>query len=156
MSILGDFTTTVEKALNEIDAHWRDYPGLIICGSHTPRDSERYIELIKGVRENGMPYLGLCYGHQLASIEYARNVLGIKDATSEEWGKGTFVVKKRQDGLKVGHHDGETYWNNYEVNLPNWEKPINLFTSQFHPEYQSSIDKPHPLLVDFITFAKSF
>lgn len=85
----------------------------------------------------------------MAAIEYARNVLGIKDATSEEFGEGTFIVKKRKD-LNVGLHDGETYWNNYEVDLDDWEKPDNFFTCQFHPEYQSSKENPHPLLVKFL------
>jgi hypothetical protein len=59
------------------------------------------------------------------------------------------VVKKRKD-LKVGLHEGESYWNNYEVDLPQWEKPQNMFTAQYHASYQSSIDNKHPLLVNFL------
>lgn len=155
MEIYNSFQTSVKKALDEIDINWPKYRGLIICGTHNPEDTERLIDKIKIARELNLPYLGICFGHQIAAIEYARNVLGIKDATSEEFGEGTFVVKKRQD-LKVGLHDGESYWNNYEVVLDKWENPENFFTSQFHPEYESSIDKPHPLLVKFIDYAKSF
>src|SRR3990167_2642450 len=136
MDILNDFNTTIKKALTEIDPKWKSYPGIIICGTHTPNYPESQIKLIQIAREAGTPLLGICFGHQLVAIEYARNVLGIKDATSEEWGKGTLVVKKRREGLKVGLHNEETYWNNFEVDynlVPNFErdKPENFFTSQF-------------------------
>ncbi len=47
MEIYNDFSTSVEKALSEIDEHWKEYPGLIICGTHTPNNWENQIELIK-------------------------------------------------------------------------------------------------------------
>lgn len=152
MLVLNDYTTSVEKALSEIDPKWRSYPGMIICGTHTPHDTEKYIELIQEARNTGCPYLGICFGHQLAAIEYARNFLGIKDATSEEFGQGTFVVRKRKQ-IKVGLHEGESYWNNYEVVI-DWQKPDWFFTTQAHPEYESMIGKPHPLLKAFIDYAK--
>lgn len=161
MQILNDFNTTVRKALSEIDPDWGKYQGLIICGTHSPEklDPDQQIGFIRMAREHNMPFLGICFGHQLAAIEYARNVLGIKDATSEEWGEGTFVVRKRAEGLKVGVHDGETFWNNFEVDyslVPDFEsqKPTNFITCQYHPEYQSSTDKPHPLLVKFLDLCK--
>lgn len=159
MDILNDFNTTVKKALSEIDPKWKDYDGLIICGTHTPNYPESQIRLINIARQADTPFLGICFGHQLAAVEYARNVLDIKDATSEEWGLGTYVVNKRSQGLKVGLYDGESYWNNYEVDyslVPNFEKdkPDNFITTQAHPEYQSSKDKPHPILVKFIELCK--
>lgn len=154
MVIVGEFQTSLRKALDEIDPKWETYPGLIACGSHHVDDAEDIIRRIKIAREQGIPFLGICFGHQLAAIEYARNVLGIKDATSEEiTSEGTLVVKKRKDGLNVGLKDGETYWNNFQVVI-DWEKPKNFRTYQFHPEYQSSIDKPHPALVDFLNLCK--
>lgn len=156
MIILNDFNTSVKKALSEIDPNWKDYEGLIICGTHDPNNTEDLIDMIKDVREKNIPFLGICFGHQLACIEYCRNVLGIKDATSEEFGKGTFVIKKTKE-LKVGLIDGESYWNNYEVDssiLKQWNKSDNFITCQFHPEYQSSKDKNHPVLVEFIKASK--
>lgn len=162
MLILNDFNTTVEKALDEIDPKWRDYEGLIVCGTHSPHDVEEMIEEIRKTRESGTPFLGICFGHQLAAIEYARNVLGI-DATSQELfpenvsDDAIFVVVRRKEGLKVGLHGGETYWNNYEVREgfeDLWKKADNFITCQFHPEYQSSKDKPHPLLIKFINACK--
>lgn len=154
MKILNHFNTTVEKALTEIDPKWREYNGLIICGTHSPEGVEAMIDEIRVARETKTPFLGICFGHQLCAIEYARNVLGIKDATSEEFGQGTFVVKKRPEGLKVGLHDGETYWNNYEVVI-DFEKPDYFITCQYHPEYQSSVDKPHILLKQFLNICKN-
>lgn len=158
MLVLNSFHTTVEKALGEIDPKWRDYIGLVVCGTHTPQFVDGMINAIREYREAGHPILGICFGHQLAAVEYARNVLGIENASSEEWGHptDTFVVRKR-DGLKVGLHDGETYWNNYEVDPEfekRWQKPENIITMQYHPEYQSSKSNPHPLLIKFIEHAK--
>ena len=155
MEIHNDFNTSVEKALSEIDPKWRNLDGLIVCGTHSPdpEKAEMLIDRIQIARETGQAFLGICFGHQLAAIEYARNVLQMYDATSEEWGKGNFVVKKLPH-LKVGLHEGESYWHNYEVDefiLNNWEKPWNFITMQFHPEYQSSERHPHPLLVKFLT-----
>jgi len=54
---------------------------------------EGKIATIKQAREQKIPCLGICYGMQMAVIEYARNVLGIKDATSSEFSKkGSFVI----------------------------------------------------------------
>ena len=156
MEILNDFRTTVIKAFDEIDSNWASYKGLVICGTHDAHDEEALIEKIREARENEIPFLGICFGHQLAAIEYARNVLGITDATSEEFGTGTLIVK-RLPKLKVGRIDGESYWNNYEVDAEfesKWQKPQHFFTYQFHPEYQSSKDKPHPLLLQFLNVCK--
>jgi CTP synthase len=55
--------------------------------------TEGKIAMIKYARENNIPYFGICFGMQMAVIEYARNVLKIKDATSSEIAKkGSFVV----------------------------------------------------------------
>jgi CTP synthase (UTP-ammonia lyase) len=140
--------------LEEIEEGWRDIRGLIICGTHNAdkEKAESYIKKIQEARENKIPFLGICWGHQLAAIEYARNIQGIEDATSEEFGQGTFVVKKLPE-LNVGLKDGESYWNNYDVVIE-WEKPEHFITVPYHPEYQSSKEKPHFILKKFIDYAK--
>jgi CTP synthase (UTP-ammonia lyase) len=155
MVVLGDFSTSVRRALGEIDPKWEDYEGLVICGTHAPEknDIEHQINEIRDARANGIPFLGICHGHQLCAVEYARNVRGIADACSEEWGNGTYVVKKLPE-LKVGLHNGESYWHNYEVKI-RFDNPPHFFTCQYHPEYNSSILKPHPLLVAFLKFCKN-
>ncbi|MFA5602798.1 MAG: CTP synthase [Bacilli bacterium] len=75
----GDYEEDSNK-LKEIS----NYDGIIIPGGFGTRGIEGKIKAIKYIRENNIPFLGLCYGMQLATIEFARNVAGIKDATTEE------------------------------------------------------------------------
>src|SRR3989339_953003 len=60
------------------------YDALIVPGGFGTRGIEGIIAAIKYAREHNLPYLGLCYGMQLATIEFARHVLGIKDAHTVE------------------------------------------------------------------------
>ena len=63
--------------------------GILVAGGFGQRGVEGKIEAIKYARENNIPYLGICLGMQLSIIEYARNVLGIKDANSVEFDQNT-------------------------------------------------------------------
>lgn len=148
MVILNEFVTSVQKALYEIDPNWKSYEGLVVCGTHNQQNIEEMIEAIRIAREDKIPALLICAGHQLGAIEYARNVLGIKDATSEEFGQGTFVVKKRPQ-LKVGLHEGESWWSNYDVAI-DYQIPEHFISVPYHPEYNSSKDRPHKLLIEFL------
>jgi CTP synthase len=60
------------------------YDGLIVPGGFGERGIDGKLSVIRYARENKLPYLGLCYGMQLAVIEYARNVAGIKGANTGE------------------------------------------------------------------------
>jgi len=59
--------------------------GVVVPGGFGKRGTEGKIKAIQFTREQKIPYLGLCLGMQLAVIEFARNVLGIEDASSEEF-----------------------------------------------------------------------
>jgi CTP synthase len=59
--------------------------GVIVPGGFDQRGVEGKIRAIKYCRENKVPFLGICLGLQCAVIEFARNVIGIKNATSEEF-----------------------------------------------------------------------
>lgn len=72
--------STVVKRLGDVD-------GIIVPGGFGVRGTEGKIECIRYARENKIPYLGLCLGFQMAVIEYARNVCGIRDAHSSEFDK---------------------------------------------------------------------
>lgn len=61
-----------------------DYDGVVIPGGFGTRGVEGKIAAIKYIREKKIPYLGLCYGMQLACIEYARHKAGLKDANTAE------------------------------------------------------------------------
>jgi len=66
---------------------------ILVPGGFGVDGTEGKIAMIKYARENNIPYFGICFGMQMAVIEYARNVLKIKDATSSEIAKkGSFVV----------------------------------------------------------------
>ena len=59
--------------------------GIIVPGGFGSRGIEGKVETIRFARENNIPFLGICLGMQMAVIEFARNVLGISDANSEEF-----------------------------------------------------------------------
>ncbi len=66
-----------------------DCDGILVAGGFGERGVEGKIEAIRYARENKIPFLGICLGMQLAIIEYARNVLGMKNANSVEFDKNT-------------------------------------------------------------------
>lgn len=61
-----------------------DTQGLIVPGGFGTRGLEGMITSIKYARENNLPFLGICLGMQMASVEFARNVLHLEDANSAE------------------------------------------------------------------------
>ncbi len=76
---LGDADPkAVAKALAHVDA-------VLVPGGFGVRGVEGKIRAIRYARENGVPYLGICLGMQLATIEFARNVCGLPDANSTEF-----------------------------------------------------------------------
>lgn len=67
----------------------KNYDGIIVPGGFGSRGVEGKIKAIKFLRENKIPFLGLCYGMQLAVIEYSRHVLGFLDANTTEINRNT-------------------------------------------------------------------
>ena len=72
----------VSKKLSDLD-------GIIVPGGFGNRGIEGKIETIRYARENNIPFLGICLGMQMAVVEFARNVLGLKDANSAEFSETT-------------------------------------------------------------------
>lgn len=68
------------RTLKKLDS----FDGVLVPGGFGERGVEGKIKVIQYVREHKIPYLGLCYGMQLAIVEYARNVLGLKKAHTTE------------------------------------------------------------------------
>ncbi len=62
-----------------------DVAGVLVPGGFGSRGIEGKMAAIRWARENKIPFFGICYGLQCAVIEFARNVCGIPDATSNEW-----------------------------------------------------------------------
>ena len=65
-------------------AELKKYDGIIVPGGFGETGIEGIILAIEYARKNKIPYLGLCYGMQLAVIEFCRNVIGCKDAHTAE------------------------------------------------------------------------
>lgn len=73
---------------NEINYYFKmllESDGVIMPGGFGRRGTESMINIIKIVREKKIPFFGICFGMQLAVIEFCRNVLGLKEALSKEF-----------------------------------------------------------------------
>ena len=77
---------------NEIKFKLKGISGILIPGGFGKRGTDGKIEAIKYARKNNIPFLGICYGMQMAIIEFARNVLNLKKATSTEFNKNGLPV----------------------------------------------------------------
>jgi CTP synthase len=178
--------------------------GVIVAPGFGSRGIEGKIKSIKYVRENNIPFFGICLGMQMAVIEYSRNILKLKDSNSTEMDEKTLnpVISLMQDQKNIINKGGtmrlgswkcdlekgslahEIYksksiterhrhrWelnNDYLVDLQNSglktsgvnsktglveiiELPTNnwFIGVQFHPEYKSTVEMPHPLFVSFV------
>jgi len=72
------------EALETIEEKLQDIDGIVVPGGFGVRATEGKIKSIKYARENKVPFLGICFGMQLAVVEFARNVLGLEGAHSTE------------------------------------------------------------------------
>ena len=182
--------------------------GLLVPGGFGKRGLEGKMQAIRYARENGIPFLGICLGMQMAVCEYARNVLGWADAHSAEVEPDTAhpVVDIMADQVQNLEHLGgtlrlggyacaitpgslaariygapvirERHRHRYEINnafVPRLEEAGLAFTGwnperhlaeiaelpghpffigvQFHPEFRSRPDMPHPLFAAFVKAA---
>lgn len=74
---------------DNVSEYLKDCGGVLVPGGFGSRGIEGMITACRYARENNVPYLGICLGMQIAVIEYARNVCGIKDANSGEFDTDT-------------------------------------------------------------------
>lgn len=79
-----DSTDLENKSEEEVNKFFSNIGGILVPQGWGSRGTEGKIIAAKYARENKIPYLGLCFGMQMATVEFARNVLGLKDANSEE------------------------------------------------------------------------
>lgn len=192
---------------NECKKMLADVQGLVVPGGFGVRGIEGKLNAIRYARENNLPFLGICLGMQCTVIEYARNVVGLKDANSKEFDEGaTYPVidlmteQKNVKGyggtMRLGAYDciikkgskaekaygatkiSERHRHRYEVNNEFIDKiadaglvfsgmspdgmlaemvelPQNdwFVAAQFHPEFKSRPNRPHPLFVGLIDAA---
>ena len=193
--------TINEENVNEV---FKGIDGIIVPGGFGNRGIEGMITTAKYARENDIPYLGICLGMQIAVIEFARNVCGLKDANSGEFDEystnkvidfmpgqndeidkggtlrlGAYPCKIRKgtvlnnwykkDLISERHRHRYEFNNDYKelfeskglviggtspdgfivetIELPNLKYYVGV---QFHPEFKSRPNKPHPLFLGLI------
>ncbi len=78
--------------ISEIKSKLKNISGILIPGGFGKRGTDGKIEAIKYARKNKIPFLGICYGMQMAIIEFARNKLNLKKATSSEFDKKGLAI----------------------------------------------------------------
>lgn len=93
-----------ESLQDNVNGQLKDVSGVLIPGGFGLRGVEGKIKAARFAREHKIPYLGLCLGMQVATIEFARNACGIKDANSTEFDKNTkepvISLLEEQRGVK--------------------------------------------------------
>jgi CTP synthase len=195
------------EALRDPDAVRRALDGVrgvVVPGGFGSRGIEGKIEAVRFARETSLPFLGLCLGMQCAVIEFARNVIGMRDANSTEFDPGTdgpvisYMADQSADGAKGGtmrlglypcrlapgskagmaygaamvheRHRHRLEFNNafrarFEaagmafsgqspdgrlVEIAELRNHPWFVGSQFHPEFRSRPNAPHPLFEGFV------
>jgi CTP synthase len=187
--------------------HLKGVAGILVPGGFGNRGIEGKILAAQCARENKIPYLGLCLGMQIAVIEFARNVCGLKGANSTEFDQksphpviclleeqkgieakgGTMRLGAQTSKLVAGTKTRELYGTDeiserhrhrYEVNNAYRDQLMKaglvvagryskydlvelielrdhpwFIACQFHPEFLSKPNKPHPLFRGFIEAA---
>jgi CTP synthase len=193
-----------ESLMDGVDGHLKDVAGVLIPGGFGERGVEGKISAARFARENKVPYLGLCLGMQVATIEFARNVCGLEKANSTEFDENAADpviclldeqrdVKTKGASMRLGtwptkiakgtvaekiYGDGEVlerHRHRYEFNMKYrdqmGEKGFTIsgtspdgalaelielrdhpyfLACQYHPEFQSKPNKPHPLFKAFV------
>lgn len=98
------------------------YHGIIIPGGFGARGVEGKIAAIQYLREHKIPYLGLCYGMQLAVVEFARNVVGMKNANTTEINEKTefpviAILPEQLEKLKKKDYGGSMRLGAYPARI---------------------------------------
>ena len=110
-------------------ADLEDLDGILIPGGFGNRGIEGMINAITFAREHNKPLLGLCLGFQLCVIEFMRNVVGYKDATSEEMGEGTHAICLLPEQEGVEDLGGTMRLGDCPVSLSAGSKLAELYNS---------------------------
>jgi CTP synthase len=100
----------------------KKYDGVIVPGGFGSRGVEGKLNVVKYARENKIPYFGLCYGMQMIVIEYARNVLGLKDANTTEVNPKTTnpvidIMESQKENIRNHRYGGNMRLGSYPAQL---------------------------------------
>ena len=196
--------------VEDVHKKFESFDGVLVAPGFGERGIEGKINAIKYVREQKIPFFGICLGMQMAVIEYARNVLELSSANSVEMDADTphpvisLMDEQRNIANKGGTmrlgawacaigkntllykiynsvHIKERHRHRYEFNDAYYEQfnkhgmiasgvnpetklveAIELLSHpwfvgvQYHPEYRSTVAKPHPLFVHFVNACNNY
>jgi CTP synthase len=97
------YVDSEEITAQNVESKLTGFDAVLVPGGFGDRGTEGKIQAIKYVRENDIPFFGICLGMQLAAIEFARHVCGVAGATSEEFRPDgeDLVIHIMPDQLKV-------------------------------------------------------
>ncbi len=113
-----------EKYLSEVD-------GLLVAPGFGIRGIEGKIEAVKYVRENNIPFFGICLGLQSAVIEFARNVCGLKNANSTEFKKTEHnIIDMMIEQKKVTAYGGTMRLGSYKCKLKKGTKTFSAYKKE--------------------------
>ncbi|MDP3918022.1 MAG: CTP synthase [Candidatus Woesebacteria bacterium] len=119
-----------------LDNDYSNLNGIIIPQGWGKRGIEGKINAVTYARENNIPYLGLCFGMQMAVIEFARNVLGLKDANTEEADPETkypviHCMNQQKKLIKKHEYGGTIRLGAYDCKLKKGSRLDKIYRSQF-------------------------
>lgn len=110
--------------------------GLLVAPGFGLRGVEGKITAVKFARENGLPFFGICLGMQMAAIEFARNVLGIKEANSTEMDVNTKepVIDLMEEQKQVTEKGGTMRLGAYPCSVKPGSLAFNIYGSELISE----------------------
>ncbi len=143
------------EKIADISNEFEDVDAILVPGGFGQRGIEGKIKAIKFAREKKIPYFGICLGMQLASIEFARNVLGLKKANSTEFDPKTpypiITILPEKEGIK--RYGGTLRKGAYPAVLKPGTKTYEIYGKtdiiyerhrhryEFNPDYRSIFEE---------------
>ena len=114
---------------NNVEEKLTGLSGVLVAPGFGDRGIEGKISTIKYVRENNIPFFGICLGMQSAVIEYARNILGLKDANSTEMNKNTShpVIDIMEEQKEVIDKGGTMRLGSYDCSISTESEAYNSY-----------------------------
>ncbi|MCC6563714.1 gamma-glutamyl-gamma-aminobutyrate hydrolase family protein, partial [Candidatus Uhrbacteria bacterium] len=147
----------LEKHPKNVDKLLKGLKGIIVPGGFGSRGIEGKIRAIQYAREKKIPFLGLCYGMQMATVEFARHVLGMKHAHTTEIDPKTpdpviHLMNEQEEKMKNKDYGGSMRLGDYPCHLKPGSLARKLYGSElvlerhrhrfeYNPEYRERFEK---------------